>query len=268
MDTREIAIDELRLRVLTATRNDADLYRRRVVYEEKRSLLYPLIRAHGFRHFVDVGANYGFISLLMRRTAPAMHLVAIEPDPRLAVLIEENFRINRLRPPDVVNAVVGAESRDEVAFALNPYSSPDNRVTMPNWEKRTLPMRTLESIVAERGVDGPCFYKIDTQGYELHVLRGIEGRLGMRTDWLVKLEFAPQWLRSQGTDPLELLRYLAGRYEVVELPGRLPYKTRTLDALFADPLVDGELASFARYVVTLDRDERGWVDLLVRARDA
>ena len=202
MDTVEISVGELRLRVLAANANDAPWYLQRKAFEEKQSLLYPLIRAEGFSNFIDIGANYGFISMLARRAAPAMRVLSIEADPQVAALIEGNFALNGLAPPEVVNAIAGAECRDSAPFSLNPSSSLDNRVSMPSWKQSSLPMRTVESILSERAVDGSCFFKIDTQGYERHVLSGMQGLLERRSDWLIKMEFAPHWLRSQGTDPL------------------------------------------------------------------
>ena len=264
--TRDIEIAELGLRVLAVNANDAPWYLRRKTFEEKQSLLYPLIRSEGFCNFIDVGASYGFISMLARRASPTMRVLSIEADPRLATLIEGNFALNGLKPPEVINAIVGAECRDSAPFSLNPSSSLDNRVSMPSWEQCSVPMRPVESIVSERAVEGSSFFKIDTQGYEMHVLTGMEQVLKERTDWLVKMEFAPNWLHSQGTDPLELLRYLTGRYQISEYPERLGYNTPSLDSLFDDCVGATELEPFLEHVTSLDRDGLGWVDLIVRPR--
>ncbi len=94
----------------------------------------------------------------------------------------------------------------------------------------------------------------------------MEQLLEQRSDWLIKMEFAPDWLRSQGTDPLELLRYLAGRYQIAEYPERIPYNTPDLASLFDQPVREAELEPFLEYVISLDRDGLGWVDLIVRPR--
>ena len=266
MDTREINVGELRLRVLAANANDGPWYLQRKAVEEKQSLLYPLIRAEGFDNFIDIGANYGFISMLARRAAPAMRVLSIEADPYVAALIEGNFALNGLAPPEVVNAIAGAECRDGAPFSLNPSSSLDNRVSMPSWQQCSLPMRTVESILSERAMDGSCFFKIDTQGYERHVLTGMQGLLERRSDWLLKMEFAPNWLLSQGTDPLELLRYLVDRYQIAEYPERIPYKASGLASLFDRPLAVTELEGFLQHVTSLDQDGLGWVDLIARPR--
>jgi hypothetical protein len=110
----------------------------------------------------------------------------------------------------------------------------------------------------------PTFLKIDTQGFELHVLRGLEPWLAARRGWVIKMEFAPQWLRSQGTSPAELLGYLLERYEVAELPARIAFGTPRLEALFGAPLSVDEIDDLLAHVVALDRGGRGWIDLLVR----
>jgi FkbM family methyltransferase len=261
--TTQVQIHDVRVSVLDGN-GDGSWYQQRKVYEERASLLYTIIAAEGCRSFVDVGANVGYISLLARRGAPDLDLIAVEADPRLARLIKRNFRDNGLAPPDVVNAVVGDRELDATTFSLNPASTLDNRVHVDEWPQVTVPMRTLDSLLAERDLEGPVFLKIDTQGFEMHVLRGAESWLGRRSDWVIKMEFAPHWLRSQHTDPAVLLDYLLERYQVAECPERIPFGTSTIDALFTSPLSPGDAGTFVDHVVSLNRAQLGWVDLIVR----
>lgn len=267
-ETQEIAIDDLRLLVLAGLTNDADWYLQRKTCEEKVSRLYPLIKGRQFRNFVDVGANYGFVSLLARRAAPELRLLAIEADPRVAALIEPNFALNGLTPPLVVNAIAGDSCRDDTTFSLNPGSTLDNRVTMSKWRKQPVPTRTVAALLATHALDGATFFKIDTQGYEQQVLRGLESWLLDRRDWMLKMEFAPAWLHSQGNDPLSLLRWLAERFEFAEYPERLRFNTPSLDSLFDKSVHSDQLEEFLRTVISLNRNGRGWVDLIVRPRAA
>ena len=266
MDTVEISVGELRLRVLAANANDAPWYLQRKTFEEKQSLLYPLIRAEGFSNFIDIGANYGFISMLARRAAPAMRVLSIEADPQVAELIEGNFVLNGLAPPEVVNAVAGAECRDSAPFSLNPSSSLDNRVSMPSWEQSSLPMRTVEPILSERAVEGSCFFKIDTQGYERHVLSGMQALLDRRSDWVIKMEFAPHWLRSQGTDPLSCCATWWAATRSPSTPSASPTRRPAWPRCSTRPLAATELEAFLQHVISLDRDGLGWVDLIARPR--
>lgn len=65
-------------------------------------------------------------------------------------------------------------------------------------------------------------------------------------------------------DLLTLLCYILDRYEAVEFPARLTFGTPSLDALFSTPLAPSLADEFLAHVTGLDRDGRGWVDLLLR----
>jgi hypothetical protein len=110
------------------------------------------------------------------------------------------------------------------------------------------------------------FIKIDTQGYEAQVIEGLEPVLGKLPDWCIKIEFAPYWLESQGTVPLQFLQSLLARFEVVEFPERITYGTVSLASLFVNPLQAVEEAEFLDYVVSLNRNRSGWIDLLLRRK--
>jgi len=227
----------------------------------------PLIRAAGFQHFLDVGANHGLVAMLAAQQG--LKVLCVEADPRLFPAIERHFADNGLACVAVVNAIAGASADERTSFSLNPGGTLDNRVEMPQWEH--VPVRTiaLAGLVAEHGFDtAPMFIKIDTQGFEQHVLAGLWPYLEARRDWMIKMEFAPQWLESQGTDPLELLQWLLARFEVAECPERIVWGTPDLDALFPWPLVAERASAFLAAVRDLDFGGRGWVDLLVRPRGA
>lgn len=260
-----VQIGDIALQVLADTK-DRDWYQQRKAFEEHVSLLYRLIGEEGFESFVDIGANVGFISVLARRSAPGVRVVAVEADPRLVPLIRENLAANGVPDATVVHARLGEADGGDATFSLNPSSTLDNRVDIQQWEKVEVPSRSMDSLLQEHGVTGRTFFKVDTQGYEQRVLLGLADRLASSSDWMLKMEFAPNWLVSQGTEPEELLAYLLERYEVAEYAERIPYGTDSLDALFAFPLTPDRIADFVGYVRSLNKHGLGWVDLIVRPR--
>ena len=266
MSTRFVQIDDLTLHVLESNKGDAPWYSQRKVYEERRSFLYKLLQREGFKTFVDVGANYGFISMLARLHLPSALILSIEADPRLANLIEQNFSVNNLDSPEVLNIIAADAAIDSTTFCLNPNSSLDNRVAFAGWQQVEVKSRSLGTLLSERQLEGPVFIKVDTQGYEPKVLRGLESWLGLRSDWFIKMEFAPKWLESQQHSPLELLEYLSERYDFVEYPERIRFNTVSLESLFDKKISRGQLVDFLSYVTSLNRDGLGWVDLLVRPK--
>lgn len=167
-----------------------------------------------------------------------------------------------------VGANVGPEDRDDTHFSINPSSSLDNRVNMPGWEQVPVPMVSLNRVLQKHGVPGKTFIKIDTQGFEFGVLRGAESWLRSHRDWVIKMEFAPHWLCSQGTGPLALLTYLQDDcgFEIAEFAERISFGTPNLDALFAYIVRQKDREAFLQYVTSLNTGGRGWVDLLVRPK--
>lgn len=130
MTTKLVEIDDIKLHVLEGNKGDAPWYSQRKAFEERYSLLYPILQRAGVRVFLDVGANYGFISLLARKFLPDANIISIEADPRLAPLIAQNFELNGLNQPEILNLIAGAKDAADSFFSLNPNSSLDNRVAL------------------------------------------------------------------------------------------------------------------------------------------
>jgi FkbM family methyltransferase len=120
------------------------------------------------RTIVDVGAFEGDWSKMARGIWPDSHMILVEPNAakhaHLAVVAKA------LRA-SVFCELVGAEDNEVVSFnvmgtgsSVLSERSPLDRVV----EKRRL--RRLDSMLKE--IDAPALLKIDTQGYELEVLKG------------------------------------------------------------------------------------------------
>lgn len=263
METRTAIIDELNIQVL-ANANDANWYAQRHVFEEKASFLYQMLKSENYSNFVDVGANYGFISLLAKQKNPGLNVLAVEADTRLCDLIEKNFLANAVLPPKIINAIVGAVASQDSTFSINPSGTLDNRVHMPNWEKISVPTVRLCDLIEEFLPAGKTFIKIDTQGYEQEVLKGLYPFLSSNRNWTIKMEFAPNWLKSQNTDPLELLQHIGSEFEMAEMPARIRFGTQTIDSLFDKKIAPIQYPDFLDYVCSLNKGRLGWVDLLVR----
>lgn len=261
--TSTVEINQLVLSALDP--RDAGWYKQRKACEETSSLMYPLIRQAGYTHFCDVGTNYGLVGILAAKQG--LQVLCIEADPRLIAPIETHFATNGVFFVALKNAIAGAQADERSTFCLNPTSTLDNRVNMPQWESVPVPTVRVADLIEQYGFDRhKLFIKIDTQGFEENVLKGLDPYLSTHRDWAIKMEFAPQWLESQKTDPLALLNSLLDRFDVVEFPERITFGTPSLDELFRHPIKPDQAASFLEYVIQLNSARRGWVDLLVRPR--
>jgi len=263
-----IEIEDIKL-IVDSSEAGGLAYGERKAFEERESSLYEGIQSVISPGVViDVGANYGFTGLVFAKRFPRAEIVLVEASPILIPYIEKSFRENKMKGYRVINAVCGASDRGVTEFSLNPRSSQDNRVYGERgWSRVVVGRVSLDSLLSFfPGV--PCFLKIDTQGFETQVFEGGLKWLTEKDNWIVKVEFAPYWLRSQGNDAKDLLARLIDLFLVTECPERPRFGRDLVVALFRDPLTAGEVDGFVGHVEALDRNGRGWVDLLVAPRRA
>ncbi|MEZ5897607.1 MAG: FkbM family methyltransferase [Parvularculaceae bacterium] len=232
--------------------------------DEYKSPFYPALRrALSPEHCIDIGANYGFTGLLMRKAFPDCRLTLVEPVPALEQFIRVNFERNGVRFDNLLSAIVSSE-HGRSSFGVNTKSSQDSRVVAkPGWKVIETDVYTLDQLAGDARGDQGVYIKIDTQGWEEHVFGGGENFLARHGKWLIKSEFAPMWLESQGSKPESFLRYLLDRYCVYESLPRYRWGAKTLDAIIGEPLVAGCEEDFTNYVRKLTKNDRGWVDLFI-----
>lgn len=241
-------------------------YYGRVHFEEYLSPIYPLLRrALSPNVCIDVGANYGYTGLLMRRAFPSSHLTLIEPIPWLADFVKHNFESNQSRFDRFYSAIVSTpESGKRVTFGVNERSSQDSRVIpQPGWPVVETDIISLDELTSDVPETQAVYIKIDTQGWEERVFSSGRSFLQRHSRWFIKTEFAPMWLESQGTSPAALLSDLLQRYTVYEYTGRLAWNCGNLDHALGESLKPGCESAFVDYVRHLGRNDTGWVDLFV-----
>jgi FkbM family methyltransferase len=123
---------------------------------------------------IDVGAFEGDWSRMARRTWPDSRILMVEPNlakqTRLGVVASD---LNA----SVFCELLGAE--DNVVVPYNVMESGSSVLSERSPLQRVVErrgLRRLDSVVGE--IEGPAFLKIDTQGYELEVLKGSISVLG------------------------------------------------------------------------------------------
>lgn len=268
------AVDEtIQFEKLKFTFNKLDkggsAYQTRDWFEEYKNPLYTDIQRWLKPKWVlDIGANYGLTVLFSRLRFPAARIIAAEPYGALVNYIRRNAELNSVSNLQIFEGFVGDAVATEAVFHVRENSSQDCRVKSPGdgWQPVKTAQTTLDDLARDIPDESPVYIKIDTQGYEASVFRGGERFLSRNQNWVIKTEFAPAWLHSQGTEPAELLRYLLSRYVVAEAPNRPIFGRGTLADAMRRPLQAGEVDAFLGHVEGLNRNRRGWVDLLLVPR--
>jgi FkbM family methyltransferase len=127
----------------------------------------------------DIGANEGFLTQIFLEAG--YKVVSVEPDPRNFGILQTRFGSN----PNVilVNAAVSSSDTpvnfyiDKQDKALGTVSAKWKDVRQSIMTITTMLAVTLDQLIAEHGE--PVFIKIDVEGYEEAVLKGLSKRVSL-----------------------------------------------------------------------------------------
>jgi FkbM family methyltransferase len=161
-----------------------------------RSLLQPGMVA------VDAGANWGYFSLVCAHlVGESGRVIALEPHPRLASMLEENVSANDLSQVEVLRLAAASEA------GIRPFVGFDER--QGNWGLSRLARNAdpVEFECAALAIDGLMeqmrvprvdLLKIDIEGAEADAVRGMIAGLGRHQYRYVILECHPAALAAAG----------------------------------------------------------------------
>lgn len=163
-------------------------------YEPELTALFGRLARPGWT-VLDVGANAGYFSLLAADLGgPGSHVVAFEPQPRIAALLRRTLELNAGARIDVVEAACGDhDGRVALVTPTDPRNSglATLRAEPASGPTAIVPILRLDRFCAERGL-APDLMKIDVEGAEDAVLDGAQALLAGGRPRHVVCEVWPQ----------------------------------------------------------------------------
>ncbi|MGH0030063.1 MAG: FkbM family methyltransferase [Myxococcota bacterium] len=171
--------------------------------------------------FVDVGANVGYYTLLAAQSVgPEGRVVAFEPDPESADLLERNVRLNGFDHVVIERKAV-SNAPGSIRLYLAPENKGDHRI-YDDGERESIEVEavTLDDYFAEPGgghrrVD---FVKVDVQGADLAVLEGMSELIEANDGLLLSIEYWPFGLQGFGDEAKDMLdRLVAHDFRLFDL---------------------------------------------------
>lgn len=132
---------------------------------------------------LDIGANVGFHTIAAARAATGGHVYAFEPVAEMTERLSENCALNSVDNVTVIPCALGAknetlpmavniagagmEGTNSLANSVHISHRPDHYIN------RDVPVRRLDELIDELDIKGRIgFVKIDTEGFETHVIEG------------------------------------------------------------------------------------------------
>jgi FkbM family methyltransferase len=161
--------------------------------------------------FVDVGANIGIYSCWAARIVGSSGWVhAFEPVPSTLEVLKHHLEQNRLG--DIVRVTRAAVGDRPGTMTLYKVAGASGLASSyprePNSQPVEVPVVTIDSQVT--GGPRPRLIKVDVEGFEQHVLRGMSGLLNSDNPPVVAMELSDRQLRSAGSSVEALLADVKG----------------------------------------------------------
>lgn len=196
--------------------------------------------------FLDIGANVGQFAKYLRRLGYEKEILSFEP---LSIAHEKLLRVSRRDSHWTVHerCALGSEfSQKLINVSKNSYSSSILNVLRTHLDAapdssyidcEKVQIVTLDQVFKDRELKrSRIAMKIDTQGYELEVLKG--GLRALENTLLIQVEVSMHPLYESGPIYKEVIRHLEADFVLWDLkPGFRDIKTRKLlqmDAVFVN----------------------------------
>jgi FkbM family methyltransferase len=168
--------------------------------------------------FVDVGANWGYFTLVAAHlVGPNGRVLSVEADPRACRALRDNIERNGLAYVSVVELAASdapgtlhLQEYERSASASGNYGVTRSTTNVRGGRRFEIPARPLDDVLDERGIDRVDLLKMDIEGGEGRALAGLRRTLSARRVGQVLLELHPAHLRDQGTSAEEVMRTLRG----------------------------------------------------------
>jgi len=125
---------------------------------------------------LDIGANYGFISLAFQSNLEKKtSIYSFEPHPEIVKVFKESVIKNKINNIVIENVAVGNINK---SIMINLYRQTSNILDIGNnvVKRALINQIKLDDYLMERNIV-PNFIKIDVDGYELEVLEGLKATI-------------------------------------------------------------------------------------------
>ena len=186
---------------------------------------------------VDVGANIGLHTLNMARiVGNAGQVFAFEPDPSNFEILKKNAKINNYKNIILEQKAVGDKHGRTTLYQSD---NPINHRIFPQTKRANsqvqVELTNLDNYFDSDMIDKINFIKIDVEGMEFGVLKGMKNILKNNKNIKILFEFVPKDTMEAGFIPIELLNYLTSNgfklYCMDEKTKKLLYVTNNEEIL-------------------------------------
>ncbi len=189
------------------------------VYEKSESIFIQSICFKGMKA-LDIGANIGYYTTLISQIAGENgKILALEPDPESYKFLSKT--INSCKFKNILPFPIAASDiKQKLPLFISKDNRGDNRLYQTDQLRKSIEVNclTIDELLIENNISTLDLIKIDIQGYEPKVFKGMK-KIIRNSDKLILLtEFWPKGILKAGENPKDFLIMLRKmEFELFEL---------------------------------------------------
>ena len=189
------------------------------VYEKSESKFIKSICFKGMKA-LDIGANIGYYTTLISQIAGKNgKILALEPDPESYKFLSKT--INSCKFKNILPFPIAASDiKQKLPLFISKDNRGDNRLYQTDQLRKSIEVNclTIDELLIENNISTLDLIKIDIQGYEPKVFKGMK-KIIRNSDKLILLtEFWPKGILKAGENPKDFLITLRKmEFELFEL---------------------------------------------------
>ncbi len=155
----------------------------------------------------DVGANIGYYSIQFARLTKG-NVFSFEPIANQYSLLSRNIEINHLKNVKAEKKAISDSNEIKRFYLSENEETGTSSVEIPTSTYEDVQCTTLDDYTKANGIPFIDLIKIDVEGHELKVLKGMTGLLSGSNIKKIFMEIHTASLNSAGSSPEELCSFL------------------------------------------------------------
>lgn len=170
--------------------------------------------------FFDIGANIGAISIPVAKKLPSLEVHAFEASPSTFPYLLQNFQLNGLPTSNLYNRAVYSFDDKELLFFESIHHGKSSLAPLAANNKKIVHSITLDSYCCRQQIKSIDLVKVDVEGFEVEVFRGMRTLLNERIVKAIYFECEDWAEKAAGFRFGEAVEFLiANGYDIFELNG-------------------------------------------------
>ena len=179
------------------------------IYEKNESKFIKLNCFEGM-NILDIGANIGYYTAIFSQLVGVNGtVISIEPDEESYKYLSKS--IDSFNYKNVFSfRLAASDTKQKLPLFISKDNRGDNRLYSTNQKRKSIIVEclTIDELLKENKIENLDLIKIDVQGYEPKVLKGMRNIVKSSKKLIILSEFWPKGILEAGENPKEFLTTL------------------------------------------------------------